>query len=87
MHSAGLIVKGARTVKFGHTFKHPVDIERDDYQPTKPVPVVRDDAIVLWLDELYWSIRQMIVRTVADDARCREIEDWIASGRFSKAKR
>jgi hypothetical protein len=53
----------------------------------KAVPIVRPEAIVLWLDEFYWSARQMIVRTMADEQHAHEIDKWIAAGRFTKSSR
>jgi hypothetical protein len=71
MHDAGLRIKGMRKVKTGRTSKHPVELESDDYLPTQAVPIVRNDAIVLWTDELYWSVRQMIIRTMIEKVIAR----------------
>jgi hypothetical protein len=90
VHTAMARPKG-RPVKIGRVFpglspealeERVVEIETTrERPPSKPSMVVRDDAIVLWIDPLYWGIREMIPRALADAEECTRVLERIASGR------
>jgi hypothetical protein len=86
-HRLGMHPKGARIVKFGQVHgRMPADVDAlatSSERPTTKTPlVVRPEAYVLWIDALYWSVRQMVQRMIDNRAQVIAAEKWIQKGGF-----
>jgi hypothetical protein len=91
MSHTGMARSGGRIVKIGRLFpgldagRLEERVEQLERAPlhgfSDPSIVVRSDAIVLWVDQLYWGVRTMICRMLADPADCGRIIARIRSGR------
>jgi hypothetical protein len=93
----GFALKGGRTVKTGRR-AYSLDaaalereVERIETSPGRPFSkasiVIRDDAMVLWVDCLCWGVRQMIERALNDPAQCERVWERISSGKALMLKR
>ena len=91
VHTGFALKKRARTIKTGRHIQNTLDaaawesaveaLENSRTRPSHdPSVVIRKDATVLWLDPLYWGVRQMIQRSLDDPAQCNRVLDRIASG-------
>lgn len=87
----GFALRGGRTVKTGRGI-YPLDaigiereVERIETSAVRPFVkrsiVIEPDKIVLWLDPLYWGVRQMIQRALAEASQCEAVWTRIQSGK------
>jgi hypothetical protein len=83
VHTSTAPPRRQRVVKIGSVFPNPKRIEEIETMIERPgqSSVVREGhKHVLWVDTLYWGVREMIRRTTADQQRCERILQRIKSG-------